>query len=281
LQKIALITDSSCDLTTEIINKYDIKILPLRIIYKDKEYIDRVTINPNEVYDNLVNEIPTTSMPSMGDMENLFSLIEEQGYTHVIAITLSSGLSGTFNALKLVSENHSNLVSYLFDSKSLSLGLGALVHECGKLISDGRNFEEIVDMLPAIKEKISLFYVVETLEYLKKGGRIGKVAGTIGDLLNIKPIISIDDEGKYFTYAKVRGRKQSITKLIDIAKETLETTKAKIFVMHGGALEQGEKIYDLFSKTPNVTSIYFTDISPALGVHTGPGLLGIAVVKEN
>lgn len=281
MQKIALITDSSCDLTKEIINKYDIKILPLRIIYKDKEYIDRVTINPNEVYDNLVNEIPTTSMPSMGDMENLFTLIEEQGYTHVIAITLSSGLSGTFNALKLVSENHSNLVSYLFDSKSLSLGLGALVHECGKLISDGRSFEEIVDMLPAIKEKISLFYVVETLEYLKKGGRIGKVAGTIGDLLNIKPIISIDDEGKYFTYAKVRGRKQSITKLIDIAKETLETTKAKIFVMHGGALEQGEKIYDLFSKTPNVTSLYFTDISPALGVHTGPGLLGIAVVKEN
>lgn len=281
MQKIALITDSSCDLTTEIINKYDIKILPLRIIYKDKEYIDRVTINPNEVYDNLVNEIPTTSMPSMGDMENLFTLIEEQGYTHVIAITLSSGLSGTFNALKLVSENHSNLVSYLFDSKSLSLGLGALVHECGKLISGGNSFEEIVDMLPAIKERISLFYVVETLEYLKKGGRIGKVAGTIGDLLNIKPIISIDDEGKYFTYAKVRGRKQSITKLIDIAKETLETTKAKIFVMHGGALEHGEKIYDLFSKMPNVTSIYFTDISPALGVHTGPGLLGIAVVKEN
>ncbi|MBL4936050.1 DegV family protein [Clostridium sp. YIM B02515] len=281
MQKIALITDSSCDLTKEIIDKYDIKILPLRIIYKDKEYIDRVTISPNEVYDNLVNEIPTTSMPSMGDMENLFSLIEEQGYTHVIAITLSSGLSGTFNALKLVSENHLNLVSYLFDSKSLSLGLGALVYECGKLISDGKSFEEIVDMLPAIKEKISLFYVVETLEYLKKGGRIGKVAGTIGDLLNIKPIISIDDEGKYFTYAKVRGRKQSITKLIDIAKETLETTKAKIFVMHGGALEQGEKIYDLFSKMPNVTSIYFTDISPALGVHTGPGLLGIAVVKEN
>ncbi|ERI95146.1 EDD domain protein, DegV family [Clostridiales bacterium oral taxon 876 str. F0540] len=268
-------------MTSEIIKEYNIRILPLRIIYKDKEYVDRVTITPNEVYDNLVNEVPTTSMPSMGDMENLFTLIEEEGYTHVIAITLSSGLSGTFNALKLVSENHSNLITYLFDSKSLSLGLGALVQECGKLISEGKSFEEIVDILPAVKERISLYYVVETLEYLKKGGRIGKVAGTIGDLLNIKPIISIDDEGKYYTHAKVRGRKQSITKLIDIAKETLDHTKAKIFIMHGGALEQGRKMYDTFNGHPNVTSLYFTDISPALGVHTGPGLLGIAVVREN
>jgi DegV family protein with EDD domain len=281
LNKIALITDSSCDLTKEIIKKYNIRVVPLRIIYKDKEYIDRVNIEPQEVYDNLVKEIPTTSMPSMQDIGDTFAAIEQEGYTHVIAITISSGLSGTFNTVKLVSGSHPNLVTCIFDSKTLSAGLGALVAECGELIEQGKEFEEIVNALPSIKERISVYYVLETLEYLKKGGRIGKVAGTIGELLNLKPIISVDAEGKYFTYAKVRGRKQSICRLSDIAKDVLTTTKAKLFILQGGAMEEGRKLYDSFVDMPNVTSLHFGDISPALGVHTGPGLLAIIIAKES
>lgn len=280
LSKIALISDSSCDLTEDLINKYNVKIMPLRIIYKDKEYIDRVNITPKEVYDNLNIEIPTTSMPSMQDMETIYSTLEMEGYTHVIAVTISSGLSGTFNAVKLVSENHPNLITCLFDSKTLSAGLGAIVVECGNLIKEGKSFEEIVDVLPSIKNRISVYYVVETLEYLKKGGRIGRVSATIGEFLHIKPIISVDEEGKYFTYAKVRGRKQSINKLINIAKETLKTAKAKIFVLQGGALEEGKKLYDSFLGEANLTALHFGDISPALGVHTGPGLLGVVVARD-
>lgn len=280
MEKIALITDSTCDLTEEIIKKYNIKILPLRVIYKDAEYIDRVNITPQQVYDNLAKEVPSTSLPAMSDIEDLFTSIEEQGYTHIIAATISSGLSGTFNAVKLIAENHPNITAFVFDSKALSYGLGAIVEECGKFIAEGKTFEEIVNIMPSIKERISVYYVVETLEYLKRGGRIGKVSGTIGELLNIKPIISIDEEGKYFTYAKVRGRKQSINKLMDIAKEILATTKAKIIVLQGGAIEEGKKIYESFKNMRNVTTLHFSDISPVLGVHTGPGLLGITVVKE-
>lgn len=281
MNKIALITDSSCDLTEEIIKKHNIRVVPLRIIYKDKEYIDRVNISPQEVYDNLTIEVPTTSMPSMLDIENTFNAIEEEGFTHVIAITLSSGLSGTFNTVKLVSENHPNLITCIFDSKTLSAGLGALVDECGKLIAQGKSFEEIVNTLPSIKDRISLFYVLDTLEYLKRGGRIGKVSGTIGEFLNIKPIISVDDEGKYYTYTKVRGRKQSINRLIDIGKEAISNNKATFFVLHGAAIEEGKKLYQVFENEPNVTSIHFGDISPALGVHTGPGLLALIIVKES
>lgn len=280
LSKIALLTDSSSDLTEEIIKQYNIKIMPFRIIYKNKEFIDRVNISPKEVYDGLCNEIPTTSMPSMGDIEDIYSSLEKEGYTHVVAITISSGLSGTFNAVKLVSENHTNMITYIYDSKTLSAALGAIVQEAGKLIASGKSFEEIVNTIPSIKERISVYYVVETLEYLKKGGRIGRVSATIGELLNIKPIISVADDGKYFTFAKVRGRKQSIGKLVDIAKETLETNKAEIIVLQGGALEEGKKLYDAFTEMTNVTTLHFSDISPALGVHTGPGLLGIVVVKE-
>lgn len=280
MEKIAIITDSSCDLSKEIIEKYNIFMLSLRVIYKDREYLDRVEIFPQEVYDKLSEEIPTTSLPSLNDMEEMYSKIESEGYTHIIAITLSSGLSGTFNALKLVSQNHTNIITSLYDSKVLSLGLGLIVEECANLLAQGKSFEETVSLLPDFQKRMGMYYVLETLEYLKKGGRIGLVAATLGEMLKIKPIISINDQGKYYTYDKVRGRKQSISKLMDIAMKTLKDIKAKIYILQGDALDEAQAMAEIFKSIPNVVSLSVGDISPALVVHTGPGLLGIIVLKE-
>lgn len=281
MSKIALITDSTSDLNKDYIEKYDIKVLPLRVIYKDREYIDRVTITPSEVYDNLSKEVPTTSLPSMQEVSNLFSRLEEEGYTHAIAVCISSGVSGTYNMLNLASEEHPNIKTHVFDSKSLTMGEGAIVVECGKMISEGKSFKEIVEVLPSIRDRIKVYYVVETLSYLIQGGRIGKVAGTVGELLQLKPIISINEDGVYYTYAKVRGRNKSISKLVDIANEALSKAKSKIWVLHGGALDEGKALHETISKLPNISEINFGDISPVLGVHTGPGLLGIVVMKDN
>ncbi|WP_055665286.1 DegV family protein [Desnuesiella massiliensis] len=281
MEKIALIADSTCDLDKNIIEKYNIHILPLRVIYKDKEYIDRVDITPQEVYDSLKNETPKTSLPSMNDMESLLTRLEEEGYTHTIIIPISSGLSGTFNSLKLVSEHHPKLTTTVFDSKSLSLGAGALIIECAKLIEANMPYEEIVAKLPLIQEKISLYFIVDTLEYLKKGGRIGRVSGTIGELLNIKPIISVNDDGVYYTYSKVRGKKQAISKLLDLAEEYLKSTRCKVWIMHGGALEEGQKVYNTIKTYSNISELGFGEISPVAGVHAGPGLVGLVVVKED
>lgn len=281
MSKIALITDSTCDISKEIIDLYNIRVLPLRVIYKNKEYIDRVNITPQQVFDNLTREIPTTSMPSIQDMDDLFTSLENEGYTHVISITISSGLSGTLNGFKLVSQNHPKLITCVFDSKALSMALGALVIECGKLIKEGNSFEKIVDMLPSIRDRISVFFVVNTLEYLIKGGRIGKVSGTIGELLNIKPIISIDTEGKYYTYSKVRGRKQSINKLAEISNEYLKSNKSTVYIMQGSALDESEKFYKAVKNMPNIISISLSELGPAMGVHSGPGLLGICFVRKS
>lgn len=280
MNKIALITDSGCDLTREQIIKHNINVLPLRIIYKDREYIDRVNITPDEVYDNLRVEVPTTSLPSMEEIDNLFIKLKNDGYTHIIAILISSGLSGTYNTVRLVSENHPEIESYIFDSLSLSLGTGAIVLECANMIASGVRYDEIIKILPSLRSRIRVYYVLETLQYLMKGGRIGKVAGTIGELLNLKPIISVSEEGIYYTHSKVRGRKQSISKLIDIAKDALEKEKSKIWVLHGGAKVEGEELYNNISRLTNITDLSFGNISPALGVHTGPGLLGIIIMKE-
>jgi DegV family protein with EDD domain len=279
--KIALITDTTADLSDELVKKYNIKVLSFRIIYKDREYKDRIEISSQEVYDGFKKEIPTSSMPALQDMEDVYDELEKEGYTHVIGITLSLGLSGIYNGLTLVSKNHPGIKSYICDSKSISLGEGALVTECGKLIEKGMSFDDVVNELPNIQRRIHLFFVVDTLEYLIKGGRIGKITGAIGELLKLKPIISMDYEGKYYTYAKVRGRKQSLSKLVEIAKEVSDKKRCIAYMMHGDGEEDTLKVKEIVEKLPNITSIQYSGcISPVSGVHSGPGLVGLVLVEE-
>ncbi len=282
MNKIALITDTTSDLSREVIEKYNINVLPFRIIYSDREYLDNVDITPQEVYRNITTEVPTSSLPSMKDMEELFLKLEEQGYTHAITITLSTGLSGIFNAIKLTSENHPSIITHLCDSQSIALGEGLIVTECGRLIEEGKSFEEVVSAIPSIKKRIHLYFVVGTLEYLKRGGRIGKVSGTIAELLNIKPIITLDDtDGKYITCEKVRGRKQSINKLVELTNNILDKKRCKVYIVHGEAEEEARKVMETLRPHPNLISIEFGGyISPVSGVHSGPGLVGMVCIEE-
>lgn len=274
---IAIVTDSSCDLPDEIIKEYDINILPLRIIYSDREYRDRLEISPQEVYDNFHNEIPTTSMPSMEDAMILFQQLKDRGYKKILSIHLSNGLSGTYSMVNLVSKSFPDLDFTIIDSNALSMGLGFLVSEAAKMLREKLHIDEIKDRLGKLPEKIKLYYCVSTLEYLRKGGRIGLVSAAIGSILDLKPIISINEEGKYYSYTKVRGRNKSISKLIDIVKEGYENKKINLAIMHGAAQEEADRLKELFSSFTNIKEIFFGQISPALVVHTGPGLVGVVV----
>lgn len=168
MEKIALLTDSACDIDEETINKYNINILSFRIIYRSGEYIDKVEITPKEVYDSMKVEIPKSSLPSMEDMERVYKRLEEENYTHVIAVVISSGLSGTYNALKIVSEKHKNLTTYIYDSKSTSVGEGIILKECGKLIEQGKNFRQIIDTIPKIKSNMHFFLFLALWNMLER-----------------------------------------------------------------------------------------------------------------
>lgn len=283
MEKIALITDTTSDLPNEIINEHNINVLPFRIIYEDREYKDRVDITPEEVYSSMVEkgEVPTSSMPALDDVDNLFTKLENEGYTHAIVITISSKLSGAFNGIKLVSEDHPKIKTHIFDSKSISIGEGILVRACANLIKEGKSYEEIVNELPNVFENTNVFFVVPTLEYLKRGGRIGKVAGTIAEILDIKPIITPDKDGNYSTYAKTRGRKKSLNKLIKIVKGFLDEKRCRVYILHGNALEDAKMVYNELKDYNNLISIEFEgSISPVSGVHSGPGLVGIGIFGE-
>lgn len=279
MQKIALIVDSACDLSLETLNERNIKLLPLRISYSDKEYKDKIDISADEIYNNLEKEVPKTSLPSAEIMEEILMSLEDEGYTHVIAITISSGLSGTFNSIRLALEDHPKLTSYVFDTKILAMPEGIMALEVSDLINSGKNFEEIVSAIPKIRKSISGYFTINTLEYLKKGGRIGKISGTIGEMLNLKPVVSVDDDGVYYTVCKARGRKQSILKLTNILKDELSLGPCKVWVLQGGALEEAKSFMESIKDLKNIVSLNMSQISPALGVHGGPGLLGLAIQK--
>lgn len=279
MQKIALIVDSACDLPLEFIREKNIKLLPLRVTYSHGEYKDMIEITADEIYKNLEKEIPKTSLPSAEDLENILNDLESDGYTHVIAVTISSGLSGTFNSIRLALEDHPKLTSYVFDTKILAMPEGIVAIEVANLIEKGASFDDIVNAIPEIRRNITGYFTVSTLDYLKKGGRIGKIAGTIGEMLSLKPIVSVDEDGVYYTVCKARGRKQSITKLTEILKSHLSESPCNVWVLHGGVLDEAKTVLESLKNLDNIVSIGISQISPALGVHGGPGLLGLAVQK--
>ena len=277
MQKIALIVDSACDLSLEVLKEQNIRLLPLRISYSHGEYKDKIDISADEIYGNLEKEVPKTSLPSAEDLEKILVDLENEGYTYVIAVTISSGLSGTFNSIRLALEDHPNLKHHVFDTKILAMPEGIVALEVANLIKEGKSFEEIVSELPTIRKNIIGYFTVNTLEYLKKGGRIGRVAGTIGDMLNLKPIVTVDEEGIYYTVCKARGRKQSISKLISFLKDELKENKCNVWVLHGHSEEDCKYLYNSFKDLDNINNIETGSIGPALGVHTGPGLVGFIV----
>ncbi|ADG82305.1 degV family protein [Thermincola potens JR] len=280
-ERIAIVTDSTCDLEREFIEKNDVHVLPLKINYPGKEYRDRIDIEPQEIYEKMPAEIPKTSMPGLGEIMELFTKLKEQGFNRILSMHISGGLSGTVNIVQMAARQISEMRIEVLDSRALSLGLGFLVNKAVRLREAGYLFDEIVEKIKKSRDEIKVFFVVKTLEYLRKGGRIGLIEGTLGNLLNIKPIVSINEQGKYFTYSKVRGRKKSLEEMVEIAKEYIREKAVNLAVMYSGteaeaeALEVREKL--LNTNCADIREIFWGQIGPSMGVHAGPGLVGVGI----
>lgn len=274
-EKIALVCDSMSDLPRNFAEEHSIKVLPARVIYPDREYADGIDIQPDEVYSRMPQEIPTTSMPSPHDIRTAFEELIQEGFTHCIALHISSALSGTYESVKMVADEIKNLRIQVIDSRTLSMGTGWLVINAARNIKAGWNFDSILENMQALQERARVYYILDTLEYLRKGGRIGKVAGMIGEFLHLKPVISVNAEGEYFTYCKAKGRRKSIEKLVEIIEKAVQEREINLGVVHGGAPQEFELLVKRFKQFPNIREITASQITPVLGVHTGPGLLGV------
>ena len=281
-QKIALLTDSCADLSPELAKENHIFVVPLRILCADGEYLDGVNIRGSDIYARLrAGELPQTSLPAAEEIVKLLARIYEEGYDGVIAVMLSGGLSGTYNLLRLVAEEcRGKLEVRAFDSGSGSLGLGMTVLQLAEDIQNGMGWEELTERrAPQLIAGTHPFFSVDTLEYLQKGGRIGKVTATAGMLLHIKPLLTFAEDGQLTSVTKVRGRNQVVDKLVDLTVKACGGHKRyNLAVANGGAPEGMELVRrKLTAALPDYDHIWEGEIDGTLSVYIGDGVLGAAV----
>ena len=235
-----------------------------------------------DIYKRLrAGELPQTSLPAGEDIEKVLRQIVMEGYDGVIAIMLSGGLSGTYNLVRLIAEECKGLLPVrVYDSVSGSLGMGLTVLQIAEDIRNGMGWEELTERrVPQLIANTYPFFSVDTLEYLQKGGRIGKVTATAGMLLQIKPLLTFAGDGQLTSVAKVRGRHQVINKLVDLTVQRCGDHKRyNLAVANGGAPEEMALVREkLTAALPNYDHIWEGEIDGTLSVYIGDGVLGAAV----
>jgi len=275
-RKVVVVTDSSCDLSDDQLNENGIRLIALRVICQNAEYRDRIDIREDELYALMEKELPKTSLPLPEDVSALFEECLADDVTDVVFICISSGLSGTHNMVRVIAEDYQDRLNvHLVDSKTLSTGLGMMAIVAARARNAGATIEEMIAKTMDVRSTQLGMFVIRTLEFLRKGGRIGLVEGVMGSLLQIKPIIYVNDDGIYETLAKARGYKSAVESMIQEAVHKFGNAAINLSVVHGRALEEAHALLSRLKDTLNIAHSFISPVSPALAIHTGPGLLGI------
>ena len=275
-RKIAIITDSSCDLSDEQLVAHGVRMISLRIVCQDGEYRDRVEMSNDELYERMDSEVPKSSLPLPEDVEKLYTALAEEGTTDVIHICISSGLSGTYNMVRMIAADFENRMNIrVVDSLTLSTGLGMQVLVAARAIEAGAEPDEAVRLVREARSSQLGMFVIRTLEYLRKGGRIGLVEGVVGTILQLKPVIFVNDDGIYQTKTKARGYRNAVEAMVQETVARFGDAKISLSVVHGQALEEAQTLMERLKRTLNIVDSFISPVSPVLAIHTGRGLLGI------
>ncbi len=274
-----IVTDCAADISQEEASELGLTIAPLFIQFPEGE-VDSRNITPDDFYTrlkNMIPKIPTTSMPSAGIFSEIYQNILTKG-DEILSIHISSGLSGTLNSAKQGALNLRDSAIHFFDSLTLSGGERFQVLAAAKAIQAGWTKDEIIHHLEKMREKTEVIYTLDTLEYLHRGGRIGRVQALAGALLNLKPIINVDHkDGKYSTVGKARTITKALETIANHLEKEFASTAVQVTILHGQFADYTEVLKKLLYERLNVAAVEIKRISPVLGVHTGPGIIGAAV----
>jgi len=271
---VRVVTDSSCDLPRNLVEVYGIEVVPLTIRFGDEELVDREELAPDEFWTRLKSSeaLPETSAPSAGAFEARFRDLIQRGATGIISINLSSRLSATMQAAQVAANVvRDDCPTVVIDSRTVSMGLGALCLTAARRAADGGKLEEIVEDVISRRDRTRLFGALDTLEYLKRGGRIGNARALLGSMLSIKPIVEVRD-GVVEESGKVRTRSKALAALAERVKAQPIDTCA---VLHGQAADVDEML-DLLDPVFPRDEIVTGLVGPVIGTHAGPGVIGVS-----
>lgn len=281
-KKVAIVTDSTADIPALVQKQLDIHVVPLNVIFGETNYLDGVDITSQSFFEMLPKSQfhPRTSQPSPGDFTAVYERLLKD-YDEVLSLHISAGVSGTYQSAVMARDIVSTTSVTVLDTRSVSLGLGLAVVAAAEAQSAGQDLPEILAAAKRICERQTLLISVDTLEYLRRNGRIGKASALLGTLLNVHPVLRFAD-GAVAPHAKIRGKMSKVLQsMVDAAGEFVPHGRAvQAAIMHGNCPERAEELKALLEKTYRVDSLLVNVIGPVIGVHAGPGAVGLVVVPK-
>jgi len=281
--RIALVTDSTCDIPVEWIGQYEISVVPLSIIFGDQQYLDGVELSAQEFYNRLSKDPthPTTSQPTPGSFLNAFRRAAENGAEEIVVITISSAMSGTIESARRAAAEF-DLPVHIHDGKNNSMGIGWQVIAAARVREGGGGVAEMIAAAAQVRDRISYYISLDTIEYLSRGGRIAGAARFLNSVLGIKPLIYVNPEsGTVGASMPSRSRKSAIEGLYkEFFKHVNPARPLHITVLHNDALPEAQALAEQVKSEYSPVELFISIVSPVLGVHTGPRAIALCGYSE-
>ena len=279
MSKIAIVTDSTAYLPTDLVKKHNITVVPLVVIWEDKTFEDGIDIQSAEFYTRLktAKKMPSTSQVSIGNMHAAFQNLIDQGFD-VLGIFISSKLSGTIQSATQAKEMVGAAAERItiVDSFSTSMSMGFPVLAAARALESGASLNDCLALVEKARENSGIFFAVDTLEFLHRGGRIGGAQRFIGSALNLKPILTLKD-GKVEGMERIRTKSKAHDRVIELVAEKVKgKTNIRLATLHANASDDAKNLLERAAQRLNPVETIFTEVSPVIGTHTGPGTVGLA-----
>lgn len=279
MTKVGIVTDSTCDLSLEEYATLGVKMVPLKVMFGDESYLDWIDMHPEEFFERLTTSpvLPKTSQPSPADFLNSYDQLIAAGAEEIVSIHLSAALSGTFESAMMAAKDCSVPV-HVIDTKKVCQGVSMVVREACRAREEGLNAAGIVARAQRVVDSMGFFFLLDTMEYLVKGGRAGKATGLAASLLNIKPVLDINSDGVIEPFAKERGRKKAMQAIADhIAKVAAEKGPLRVAYLHACDEAGVKELEDAVMATgAPLETEYVGYIGAVIGTYAGPGGMGVA-----
>ncbi|MCG3400070.1 fatty acid kinase binding subunit FakB1 [Staphylococcus massiliensis] len=279
--KVAVLTDSTSYIPQDLIEKYHIPIAHLYVTLNDNEsYKEFVEISKEQCYDKLkdIKTAPRTSQPAIGTLVDMYEKLKDEGYTDVISIHLSSGISGTVQTAMQVNDMIEGINIHVFDTKIAAFAEGVFVLKAIELIEQGLEPDAILKELESMREETGAYIVVDDLKYLQKSGRISNAQAWIGTLLKMKPLLCFED-GKIVPNEKVRTKKRALKMMVRKAAEEIKDAEDKTLLVIGGdKVDESNEVYESMKKEFPDYDVLFSEFGPVVASHLGPGGIGVGYI---
>jgi DegV family protein with EDD domain len=280
MNTVAIVTDSGACMPAELVSKFHIHVVPFLLVWEGQSFRDGVDLTTGQFYQMLrrANDLPSTSQPSVGDFLRIYAKLSREAEA-IVSIHVAGEMTGVMNSARTARDCLNDPPVYLIDSRTAAMAQGFIVLAAARAASEGRGVAEVIEAAKAMIPRVRLYAVLDTLDYLRRGGRVPQIAALAGSLLQINPLLSMAN-GRASILEAPRTKNRAVDRLLERAEEQIGRRPVHMAVFHADALAEAQALREQVALRFNCVELYVTEFTPVMGTHTGPGLLGLAFYTD-